>query len=59
MVESIVGWIIGTFSSFTSMAFGKEILSLYAINPKNIGKTKLNWLIVVVSDTGPFLKANV
>ena len=26
MVESIVGWIIGTFSSFTSMAFGKEIL---------------------------------
>ena len=26
MVESIVGWIIETFSNFTSMAFGKEIL---------------------------------
>ena len=29
MVESIVGWIIGTFSSFTSMAFGKEILVFF------------------------------
>lgn len=29
MVESIVGWIVGTFSSFTSMAFGKEILVFF------------------------------